>query len=114
MGRPPASSSITQHDRTRPIVRAIPFLDDNEVRIDTPLPNTTAGRDAAVNVREGILTGLSVEFSKQGVVASYVDGVREIRQATLVAAGLVDSGSYSSSTVSVRQSAAGGMYRVWL
>ena len=29
-----------QHNREAPIVRAIPFLEGNEVRIDTPLPNT--------------------------------------------------------------------------
>ena len=68
------------------------------------LPNTTAGRDAATNVREGILTGLSVEFEKRGLVQAMVGGVREIRSATLAAAGLVDMGSYSGSTVEVRQS----------
>lgn len=103
-----------QHNREAPIVRAIPFLEGNEVRIDTPLPNTQRGRDAATNVREGLLTGLSVEFSKQGVVASFVGGIREIRSARLVAAGLVDSGSYTGSTVSVRQYDGAERWRVWL
>ena len=89
-----------QHDRAQPIVRAIPFIDGNEVKIDAKLPNNTAGRDAAVNVREGILTGLSVEFVQ--AVARMVGGVREIRQAYIQAAGLVDLASYPGSAVEIR------------
>ena len=54
-----------QHDRARPIVRAVPFEQDGAVLVDVALPNTTAGRDAATNVREGIFTGLSVEFRSE-------------------------------------------------
>ena len=89
-----------QHNRAAPIVRAIPFIDGNEIKIDTPLPNTTAGRDAAENVREGVLTGLSVEFVQ--AVARMVSGVREIRQAHIQAAGLVDLASYPGSGVEIR------------
>ena len=89
-----------QHNRAAPIVRAIPFIDGNEVKIDAKLPNNTAGRDAAVNVREGILTGLSVEFVQ--AVARMVGGVREIRQAYIQAAGLVDLASYPGSAVEIR------------
>ena len=91
-----------QHNRAAPIVRAIPFIDGNEVKIDTPLPNTTAGRDAAENVREGVLTGLSVEFRQP--VARMVQGVREIRQAYIEAAGLVDLASFPGSGVEIRHS----------
>ena len=56
-----------QHNRQAPIVRAVPFLDGTEVKIDTPLPDTQRGRDAATNLREGVLTGLSLEFyAEQG------------------------------------------------
>ena len=92
-----------QHNRAAPIVRTIPFLVENELRIDTPLPNTQRGRDAATNVKDGLLTGLSVEFAKNGLVASMVNGIREIRSARLVAAGLVDLASYKGSTVEIRQ-----------
>ena len=51
-----------QHDRKQTIVRAVPFLDGDAVKIDVELPDTQRGRDAAVNVRSGTLTGLSVEF----------------------------------------------------
>ena len=93
-----------QHNRQAPILRTIPFLEGDALKIDAPLPNTQRGRDAATNVREGLLTGLSVEFEKRGLVQAMVGGVREIRSATLAAAGLVDMGSYSGSTVEVRES----------
>ena len=69
--------------------------------IDVALPNTTAGRDAVENVRQGVLTGLSVEFKaeKEGRRG----GLREIRQALLGSAGLVDTASYKASTVEVRE-----------
>ena len=89
-----------QHNRQAPIVRAVPFLDGDDVRIDAPLPNTTRGRDAATNIREGVLTGLSVEFK------SLLEGrrgmLREIKSAMLGGAGLVDDPSYTDSLVEVR------------
>ena len=91
-----------QHVRANIITRAIPYLDGNAVKIDAALPNTTIGRDTAVNVREGILTGLSVEFAQAGLVAQMVGGIREIRSARLVAAGLVDLASYAGSVVEIR------------
>ena len=90
-----------QHNRQAPIVRAVPFLDGDALKIDAKLPDTSRGRDAAVNVREGVLTGLSVEFyaRQEGRRA----GLREIRAASLVAAGLVDSPSYGDSLAEVRE-----------
>lgn len=94
-----------QHNRQAPIVRVIPYVEDGKVKVSTPLPNTQRGRDAATNIREGVLTGLSVEF--RGPQARMVGGVREIRQAHLEAAGLVDLASYTGSTVEVRESTGG-------
>ena len=95
-----------QHVRTQAIMRVHPQLIENELLIDEPLPNTQRGRDAAVNIRDGLYTGLSVEFARRGVVANYVGGVREIRQATLVGVGLVDLSSYPGSVVEIREAAA--------
>ena len=105
-----------QHNRQSPVVRALPFVEGRELRIDAALPNTTRGRDAATNVKEGVLTGLSVEFARAGVVASLVNGVRTIRSARLVAAALVDLSSYAGSSVEIRESANGDNRRVfqWL
>ena len=94
-----------QHNRQAAIMRVHPIIDGDTLRIDEPLPNTTRGRDAAVNIRGGLWTGLSIEFAKRGVVASYNNGVREIRSARLVGAGLVDTASYTGSTVEIRESA---------
>ena len=94
-----------QHVRSQAIMRLHPIIDGDTLRIDEPLPNTQRGRDAATNIRDGLYTGLSVEFAKRGVVASYNNGVREIRSAQLVGAGLVDVSSYIGSTVEIRESA---------
>ena len=89
-----------QHVRGAPIMRAVPELRGSDLVIDQALPDTVAGRDAAEEIRGGLMRGLSVEFSakRQSIVA----GVRRIREAVLGAAGLVDDPSYSGSTVEVR------------
>ena len=89
-----------QHTRGAPIMRVIPELRGDELVIDQALPDTQAGRDAAVEIRSGLMRGLSVEF--QAIKARMVSGVRRISEAALVAAGLVDDASYSGSTVEVR------------
>ena len=92
-----------QHNRQAPIVRAVPFLEGDALRIDAKLPDTQRGRDVAVNMRgeNPLYTGLSVEFYARQ--ESRRAGVREIRQALLSAAGLVDSPSYGDSLAEVRE-----------
>ena len=51
-----------QHSRKSPIMRVKPIVVGDEVRIDQRLPDTQAGRDAAVEIRQGLFKGLSVEF----------------------------------------------------
>ena len=89
-----------QHARGNPIMRVSPELRGDELVIDQPLPDTQAGRDAAVEIRSGLMRGLSVEF--HALKARMVSGVRRISEAALVAGGLVDDPSYSGSTVEVR------------
>ena len=89
-----------QHKRESAILRTVPFLDGDDVKIDAPLPDTQAGRDAATNVRDGVLTGLSVEMVTEA--EGRRQGLREIRRARLVRAGLVDDPSYKDSKVEVR------------
>ena len=91
-----------QHNRQAPIVRFVPYVEGDSVMLDVDLPDTSRGRDAATMVRNGTLTGLSVEF--QTVRQSHRAGTREIADALLVGAGLVDDSSYPASTVQVRQS----------
>ena len=92
-----------QHNRQAPILRAVPYLDGDEVKIDAPVPNTARGRDAVTNIREKIWTGLSVEFHSKA--EGRRGNLREIRQAHLGGAALVDAGSYAGATVEVRAEA---------
>lgn len=98
----PADGVLLQsmHKRQDPIARFIPEASDSEVRVSIPLPDTTAGRDAATNVRAGVLRGLSVEFHAERETRR--DGLRVIQRARLVGAGLVDSGAYAGATVEAR------------
>ena len=95
------------HNRQAPIVRAIPYLDGDAVKIDTPVPNTTRGRDAVTNIRAGVWTGLSVEFHSRS--EGRRGGLREIRSAYLGAAALVDTAAYGGSKVEVRARGAQGL-----
>ena len=97
------------HDRKQPVMRFTPEVRGSAVMIDAPLPDTSRGRDAAEMVRNGTLTGLSVEFN---ALAEGMNGnLREVRRALLGAAALVDSPSYAASQVEVRHKA---KLRVWL
>ena len=115
---PPAGILIREmHQRHRPIVRAVPYLEGDEVRINAPLPNTAIGRDAAENVRQKVYTGLSVEFN--AIQEARRGGLREIVKAVLGGAGLVDSGAYADAVVEVRAEDAGlwippGVSTLWL
>ena len=88
------------HDRRSPLLKAVPFLDGDALKIDAPFPDTQRARDAATNLREGILTGLSVEFYAEKETRRA--GIREIVRAYVPRAGLVDTPSYADSLAEVR------------
>ena len=104
------------HDRSKPLLRAIPFEEDGAVKIDAPMPNTALGRDALTNIREKVFSGMSIEFRSKS--EGRRGNLREIRSAILGAAALVDTGAYSGSTVEVRERAEvrtqARMARIWL
>lgn len=89
-----------QHNRAAPIMRVVPVVKEGAVMIDAPLPDTLAGRDAAAEIRGGLMRGLSVEF--RAVKESFEGNLRRIKEAVLGGAGLVDSPSYAGSGVEVR------------
>ena len=99
-----------QHARAAPIMRVIPELRAGAVVVDQELPDTVSGRDAAAEIRTGLLRGLSVEF--RSLREGRRDGIREIHAAQLTGCGLVDSSAYGSATVELR--GRGGRRRVWL
>ena len=92
-----------QHARSQPIMRVLPVADGKELRIDQPLPETQAGREAALEIRQGLFKGLSVEF--RAVKQTIVLGVRRISKAVLTGAGLVDSPAHEAATVEARAKA---------
>ena len=98
-----------QHRRDAPIMRIVPEVRGSAIVVDAPLPDTTAGRDAATEIRAKLFRGLSVEF--RAIRQSYVDGIRRIQEAALGAVGLVDSPSYPNSLAEVHRSR---RVRLWL
>ena len=97
-----------QHSRVAPIMRVVPETRGRDVVLEAELPDTQAGRDAASEIRAGLLPGLSVEF--RATQQRYAGGVRRIAGALLTGAGLVDDPSYAGSRVEVR----GKQRRLWL
>ena len=97
-----------QHARGAPIMRVLPTQVGDELRIDQILPDTIAGRDAAAEIRSGLLRGLSVSF--EAARQSFAGGVRRIQSAALTAVGLVDEPSYDAP-VEVRARVHGRRHR---
>ena len=75
------------HNGRAPILRVVPEVRGRDVVIEAPIPDTSAGRDAAREVRDGLMVGMSVEF--KAIRQVYRAGVRRITQAALLGAGLV-------------------------
>ena len=67
-----------QHARDKPITMIQPRREGNKIVVDEPLPDTTAGRDAAVEIRAGMFKGLSVEFVSQR--ERFAGGLRKDRR----------------------------------
>ena len=92
------------HQRTQVLARLGGRLeiDNNDERMlfQVSLPDTSVGRDTAIEIREGLLTGASVEFrdAKDNVEA----GHRAISAATLAGFGIVDEPAYPGSVASMR------------
>ena len=89
-----------QHDRKSAVVRTVPIVDGDVVRIDQPLPDTQRGRDLATSIRNGTYTGLSTEFFSEQETRQ--GNLRVIKRARLGGAAVVDTPSYGDSLVEVR------------
>ena len=89
------------HNRKAPILRTLPTIDGDVIRINAALPNTTRGRDAAEGVRERVYGGLSVEFRSDK--ETFRGGLRIVQKAFVPRAGLVDSPAYGDSIVELRE-----------
>ena len=90
-----------QHNRQASVLRAMPYLDGKALKIDARVPDTARGRDALTNIREGVYTGLSIEFGAEQ--EAYRGALRIIKRGIFGAAALVDRSSYGGSVVEVRE-----------
>ena len=93
------------HQRDQLLARpgaGLVIVDDEEsMRAEITLPDTTAGRDTAYEVAKGLLRGLSLEFMslKDGIVRNTH---RVIEQARMSGFGVVDRPAYQGSVVTMR------------
>ena len=101
-GSAPGRSETRAKDRAELFERGSLTWPDGD-GIVIRIPDTAAGRDALAEIRSGLFKGLSVEF--RSIKENIVGGVRRIREAVLVGAGLVDSPAYADATVEARAEA---------
>ena len=66
-----------QHSRVSPVMRVLPQVVGDSVVIDAALPDTAAGRDTATEIRQGLFTGLSVEF--RSIKQSFQGGLINVK-----------------------------------
>lgn len=78
----------------------MPKVEGAEIRIDEILPDTSLGRKVRDEVRSGSRSSLSVEMHV--LEEGSVSGVREVRSAIVLAAALVEAGSYSQAIAEIR------------
>ena len=89
-----------QHQRTQPLARTngggLEIINDSkELSIRATLPDTTLANDTLKLIQGGVLRGLSIEFIPEE--ETKIDGVNEIRAATLYGVGIVDTPAYPDS-----------------
>lgn len=86
------------HDQDKPIGKVVTFNDTPEgLMVVARLADTALGREAAQEVREGVLDAFSIGF--RAVRAERVAGVREVREAAIHELSLVPLPAYSGAEV---------------
>ena len=109
-----------QHVRSRPLAATgqngglVLAVSDEGIDARIRLPDTADGRDTATLVREGVLTGLSVEMAVQD--DRWSGRERTIRAATFDRIGVVDSPAYPGSVLAELRAVMYGVAkpaRVW-
>lgn len=94
-----------QHDRSMPLARTGGgglFLEDGSeaLSVRAELPETRDSDDVLTLVRQGVLRGLSLEFTAKE--ESYEGDLRVISRAALQGVAVVDKPAYPDSLVSAR------------
>ena len=94
------------HQRTQMLARLGGRLeiedDDERMAFTFSLPDTTTGRDTATEMREGLLTGASLEFRAVKETVNEETGHRIITRAKLFGFGIVDEPAYPGSVAQMR------------
>ena len=93
------------HSRTQPLARTgsgLSVTDDEEaLQAEVTLPDTSSGRDTAVELAQRILRGLSLEF--RAIKDDVTDkGHRIITEARMYGFGVVDKPAYPGSVATMR------------
>ena len=98
------------HDTSprRPVGIMHPVQGDRDVSVDYRLPDSSAGRRIAAQVKSGEIRGLSIEF--RSVEERREGGLRRIFRAWISGAAAVASPAYSSAVVEVRNKPAEHRY----
>ena len=90
------------HDRAQAIIRALPFVKDDEVRFDFQMPDTMRGRDACTSIRNKTLDRAQCASFKS-LQEGRRDGLRIITQARLLRPLWLTLPPTAASTVEVRE-----------
>ena len=94
------------HQRTQPLGRSGAGLriinDDEALRAELTLPGTSVGRDTAIEVRERLLRGLSLEFRAIKDTVDDDTNHRVIERAEMFGYGIVDRPAYPGSVAQMR------------
>ncbi len=94
------------HERSQPLGRlGMGLMIGNTAEImdaELTLPDTTYGRDVSVEVKERLLTGLSLEFRAIEDTVNQETGHRIISKAKLYGFGVVDRPAYPDSVATMR------------
>ena len=95
------------HRRDQPLARTghgLTLTDSPQaLMLRADLPETTLANDVLVQVRHGLLAGLSLEFRVHGETQE--GDLRVVRHATLTGASVVDRPAYGASTLEARRKA---------
>ena len=95
------------HQRSQPLARTgagLRIIDSSEeMRAEVTLPDTSIGRDTAVEVTNRLLRGLSLEFRAIKDTFDDSTGHRTIHRAQMFGFGVVDRPAYPGSVATIKR-----------
>lgn len=100
--------------RVPPVLRAIPFEADGELRIDAPIPDSTAGRDliAMLSAEPPVLDSMSIVY--RPLREHYEGAVLHVDSGLLDSAGVVGRPAFPGTSARVNAAAERRLLIPWL